>query len=213
MIDARDEIKDYTPEKYPFDFIIQDGELLPFEQSSLGPALEAMGPGDVYVKSVNAIDPDKNVGVLLAARSTGGSIGLVLKKQKQKKFKMIIPVGLEKRIPISLNNAIKAALRVKRAQGIPCSIWRLRGKVLTEIEAFKQLFDVDIIPISSGGVCGAEGGIVWVIKGEEKNVENAYALCQQVHGSPLPYSLEVYECKECRSKLCNFAGEGSWEEC
>ena len=76
MIDAILEIPDYTAEKYPFEFIIRKGKLLPFEQSALGPALDEMTTDDLYIKGVNAIDPKGNAGILLAARSSGGSIGL-----------------------------------------------------------------------------------------------------------------------------------------
>jgi hypothetical protein len=98
-------------------------------------------------------------------------------------------------------------MAVKKAQGIPCSMWRLHGTVITEIEAFRQLCDVEAIPISAGGVCGAEGAIVWVLKGEEKKVEKAYRLCEQIHGHELPYTLDVFECEECSHHSCNLVGK------
>ena len=207
MIDTVVGTPGYSDDRYPFDLIIRRGKLLPFEESALGPVLEEMSSNDVYVKSVNAIDPDGKVGILIAGRSTGGSIGLVLKKQNQKKFRIIVPVGLEKRIPIALEKAMKASLRLKMAQGIPCDLWKFRGKVITEIEAFWQLCGVEAIPVSAGGLCGAEGCIVWVLEGEEKKVEKAYKLCEEIHGHELPYSLNVYECKNCPNPLCNFAGK------
>jgi len=196
----------YTVEKYAFDLVIRRGQLLPFEESELGPVLEEMDDQDLYIKTVNALDPEGNAGILLAARSTGGSIGLVLKKQKEKNFQMILPTGLEKRIPIPLSEAMKAALETKKAKGIPCGLWRLKGKIITEIEAFRQLCDVEAIPISGGGVCGAEGCILWVLRGEEQKVERAYDLCRQIQGHKLPYALEVYECKDCPKSGCDLAG-------
>lgn len=191
---------------YPFELIIRKGELVPLEDSALSRVFEQVTAEDVFVKGVNAIDPEGKVGVLLAGH-TGGSIGAILNKQKEVGFKIIIPVGLEKRIPISLGQAMKAALEAKRAQGIPCGLWRLRGTILTEIEAFRQLCDVEAIPISAGGVCGAEGAIVWVLRGEERKVENAYRLCEQIHGHELPYKLDVFECEECPKANCNLAGK------
>jgi len=196
----------YCAEQYDFDIIIRKGKLVPFEQSALGPVLDEMGPDDLYIKGVNALDPQSKAGVLLAARSTGGSIGLVLKKQKQKKFQMILPVGLEKRIPIPLSQAMAMAAKTQRAQGIPCGLWRLRGKLITEIEAFRMLCDVEAVPISAGGVEGAEGAMVWVLSGDEQKVENAYQLRRQIQGHELPYKLEVYECKDCPKAVCDLAG-------
>jgi len=207
MIDARLEIPGYGPDKYPFELIIKKGALLPLEQSALGPALEEMTAADVYVKGVNALDPEGKAAILLAARSTGGSIGVVLKKQKEKKFKMILPVGLEKKIPIPLSEALKAALKTDKAQGIPCGLWRIRGEVVTEIDAFRRLFDVEAVPISAGGVCGAEGAIVWIVRGEEDKVERALAFCREIHGHELPYTLDVYECEDCQYEKCHLRGQ------
>ncbi|MFX0203848.1 MAG: hypothetical protein ACFFCW_47725, partial [Candidatus Hodarchaeota archaeon] len=207
LIDTVLETEGYGPSMYPFDFIVRKGKLVPFgEQSALGPALEEIDSNGAYVKGVNLIDPDGKIGVLLMARSTGGSIGLVIKKQKEKNFKMIIPVGLEKRISVPLEKAMKAAMGAKRARGVPCNIWQLQGEIITEVEAFRQLCDVEATPISAGGVCGAEGAIIWVLEGEEENVERAYELCEEIHGHELPYELDVYECEECPNPFCSLAG-------
>jgi hypothetical protein len=196
----------YTAAKYPFDLIIKKGKLLPFKQPTLGPALEEMDSNDIYVKSVNAIDPEGNAGVLLAEKR-GGSLGLVLTSQKTKNFKMVIPVGVEKRIPIPIGDAISAAAKLDKAQGIPCAIWRLRGEVITEVEAFRGLFDVRATPVSGGGVCGAEGAFTWVLQGEEANVLNAFNFCTEIRGHALPYSLNVYDCPECPNPVCQLSGK------
>jgi hypothetical protein len=204
-----DKISDpnFGPSSYPFELIFRKGEYVPLEESALSMVLEQVTENDVFIKGVNAIDPAGKVGVLLAARGTGGSIGIILKRQKKVNFKIIIPVGMEKRIPIPLGKAIKAARDTEKAQGVPCGMWRLHGTVITEIEAFRELCDVEAIPISAGGVCGAEGCIIWVLKGEEANVEKAYRLCEQIHGHQMPYTLDVYECEVCPSKRCNLAGK------
>ena len=206
QIDERKDRPDWTADQYAFDLIFRKGKLLPHEESALGPVLDEMTATDLYIKGVNAIDPEGKTGVLLAARSTGGSIGLVLKKQKVKNFTIIIPVGLEKRIPIPISQALAAAAKTQKAQGIPCGLWQLKGKVITEIEAFRLLCDVEAIPISAGGVCGAEGAFVWVLRGDEQKVENAYNLCSRIHGHQLPYTLDVYDCKDCPKDVCDFAG-------
>jgi hypothetical protein len=206
QIDERKDNPNWTGAQYAFDLIFRKGKLLPHAESALGPVLDEMIDTDLYVKGVNAIDPDGKAGVLLAARSTGGSIGMVLQKQKVKKFKMIIPVGLEKRIPIPISQALAAAAKTQKAQGIPCGLWQLKGKVITEIEAFRLLCDVEAIPISAGGVCGAEGAFVWVLTGDEQKVEKAYNLCSQIHGHQLPYALDDYDCKDCPKDVCDFAG-------
>ena len=211
IIDAVLGTPGFGPAMYPFDLVLKKGELLPFKNPTLGPALEEMGPEDIYVKGVNILDPEGNAGVLLAERK-GGSLGLVLKQQKAKKFKIIIPVGIEKRIGIPLSKAIETARDVQIAQGIPCGLWHLRGALVTEIEAFRALFDVEATPVSAGGLCGAEGAVTWVLQGDEKNVQNAFDFCNQIRGHQLPFTLPVYECAECPNPICQQSGKGSTDK-
>jgi len=48
-----------------------------------------MGPGDVYVKGVNTIDPNGNAAVL-AANPDGGTISRVMSYAKQRKFDILL---------------------------------------------------------------------------------------------------------------------------
>jgi len=174
VLDRVLEIEGYKADQYIFDFVVRKGTPVPYgEESELGKIYEEMDSNGAYVKGVNAIDPDGKLGVLLMARSSGGSIGLTVKMQKEKGFSMIIPIGLEKRITVPLEKAMKAAMKSTKAQGVPCNLWQIHGKVITEVEAFRQLCDVEAIPISGGGVCGAEGAITWVLEGEEEKVDKA----------------------------------------
>ena len=207
VLDRVLKIEEYKATDYTFDFVVRKGKPVPYgEECQLGPIFEEMDSNGAYIKGVNAIDPEGKVGVLLMARSSGGSIGLAAKKQKEKNFSMIIPVGLEKRISVPLEKAMKAAMGSKKAQGVPCNLWQLHGMIITEVEAFRQLCDVEAIPISGGGVCGAEGAITWVLEGEEQKVEKAYQLCEEIHGHELPYALDVYECEKCPNPFCCLAG-------
>jgi hypothetical protein len=64
-----------------------------------------MGPKDVYIKGVNAIDPQGKVGVLIGNKVEGGTIGRIMAAQKKIGFTIIYPVGLEKLIPISIEDS------------------------------------------------------------------------------------------------------------
>jgi len=65
------------------------------------------------------------------------------------------------------------------------------GKVVTEIEAFKILAGVEAINIGAGGVGGAEGAHVLLLKGDEEAVKNAFNLVQSVKREP-PYNPVAY---------------------
>jgi hypothetical protein len=46
---------------------------------------------------------------------------------------------------------------------------------------------------------------VWVLKGKENKVEEAFEFCDRIRGHELPYALDVYECKECPNPSCSIA--------
>ncbi|MFW9885979.1 MAG: hypothetical protein ACFFEX_16455, partial [Candidatus Thorarchaeota archaeon] len=62
--------------------------------------LDQMGPGDVIIKSANAIGSDYIPIVLLASR-TGGTVGTFMGPAMARNITVIAPVGLEKCIPTS----------------------------------------------------------------------------------------------------------------
>ena len=80
---------------YPFELVIRKGKVIPLEESALSLVFKQVTSKDVFVKGVNAIDPEGKVGVLLAGH-TGGSIGAILNKQREINFKIIIPYYIKK---------------------------------------------------------------------------------------------------------------------
>ena len=81
------------PESFPFSWVIEKGKLSQGE--TLAGLFARMGPKDVYIKGVNAIDPQGKVGVLIGNQVEGGTIGKVIAAQKKKGFTIIYPAGLE----------------------------------------------------------------------------------------------------------------------
>ncbi len=67
-----------TPAEFPHTWVVEKGELK--TGLFLGDILDQMGPKDVYIKGVNAIDPDNTVGVLIGNKVEGGTIGLVMSR-------------------------------------------------------------------------------------------------------------------------------------
>jgi hypothetical protein len=193
------------PANFPFSWVFRKGR---FEQGlKLINVLEEMGENDVYIKGINAIDAHGNVGVLIASLA-GGTIGKVLKAEKERKFHVIYAGGLEKFIPGSLQEVARESGRANTsdAMGIPCGILPIRGQAVTEIGALKILADVDAIPMAAGGVGGAEGSIMVVIKGEEAHVKKAMQLTKEIKGSKLP-SIIVPACKTCHLPGCYYSGK------
>ncbi len=193
------------PANFPFSWVFRKGR---FEEGlKLADILNEMGEGDIYIKGVNAIDSYGYVGVLLA-NLAGGTIGKALAMQKEKKFEILYLAGLEKFIPSSIKEVAKETGRAntKDALGIPCGLLPIKTNSITEIEALKMLTGVDAIPIAGGGVGGAEGSFMFVIKGEEKEVEETMKLVKGIKGVKLP-NVGMPNCQTCHFPGCFFAGK------
>ena len=148
--------------------------------------IDQMGPGDVIIKSANAIGSDYVPIVLLASR-TGGTVGTFMGSAMGRNITVIAPTGLEKCIPTSYDEFCSefgmddwdyAIGTPVGAISIPCAI------TFTEIEALGTLFDVSVMPIAAGGINGGEGSITLYISGEDENVKNAYEFLKDIKGEP-----------------------------
>jgi len=195
------------PESFPFSWVIEKGKLSQGE--TLASLFARMGPKDVYVKGVNAIDPQGKAGVLIGNEVEGGTIGKVISAQKQKGFTIIYPVGLEKLIPVSIQEAAAAAkdrLSLAYAMGSRCSLLLCEGKVVTELQAISLLTGATAVPIAAGGVDGAEGAVTLVISGEDNQVKRAIACIEEVKGAKMSRKFRQTDCTKCNDAHCSLRG-------
>jgi len=166
-------------------YVFVKGELTECTTPELVPFLSKMGPRDVFIKGANAIDPFGAAGVLLHGVG-GGTIGTAWGHISRNGIQCIIPVGLEKLVPISLTDIADqlGVNRLDKAMGWPCGMMIIHGEIITEIEAFSTLFGVDAIPVAGGGIDGAEGCKIFILDGEDEMVENAYSYIQSIKNEP-----------------------------
>jgi hypothetical protein len=173
---------------FRYTWVVEKGKLV--IGMTLGEIMDKMGPNDVYVKGVNAVDPDDNVGVLIGNPVEGGSIGMVMSRSKSKGFKVVFPVGLEKLIPIPIKQAAevtKTRSQVNYSMGGACALWPCEGIVITELKAVEILScGATATPISAGGLAGAEGAITMVIKGDDEQVTKVIKVIEECKGAKLP---------------------------
>jgi hypothetical protein len=195
------------PDSFPFSWVIEKGKLSQGE--TLASLFSRMGPKDVYVKGVNALDPQGKAGVLIGNEVEGGTIGKVIAAQKQKGFTIIYPAGLEKLIPISIQEAAAAAkdrLNLSYVMGSRCSLLLCEGKVVTELNAIELLTGAKAIPIAAGGVDGAEGAITLVVSGENGQVEQAITYIEAVKGATISRAFHQTDCNRCKDEHCSLRG-------
>ena len=205
----------YTPQNITSDpgdlracWIIKNGKLAAEEK--LSELLNRMTPTDVYIKGVNALDPQGNVGVLVGHQ---GSMGYILSAWKKTKFNLIYPVGLEKLIPTPISQATGEAKPAKYdyAMGMPTGLFPCPGgKTVNELDAVEILSGATAIPIAAGGLGGAEGAITLVIKGDDDQVKKAIEYIEQSKGARFP-PLRLCNCHDCSVPHCRFpVGDKHW---
>jgi hypothetical protein len=184
--------------------VIQRGEVTEMTTPELPKVLAKMGPGDVFIKGANAIDPFGQAGILLGGAG-GGTIGTAWGYITANGITTIIAAGLEKLVPISLADAaFKTGIgTVDRSLGMAVGMMVVQGNVITEMEALNMLTGVEVIPIGGGGIDGGEGSKIFVLEGDEENINAAYDLICSVKGEP-PLETKVRRCDLCDAK-CDYS--------
>lgn len=198
----------YSPPRMKYDpgqlrglWAIKNGKVL--TENTTAELMEQMTANDVYIKGVNALDSQGNVGILVGER---GGLGVIISAWKKKKFTLIFPAGLEKLIPIPIR---QAAIEAKQAKyeygmGLPTGLFPYpHGKTITEIEAVKILSGAIAVPIASGGLGGAEGATTLIIKGTNEQVRDVIEFIEQSKGAKLP-ALRLSNCSDCSVPHCRF---------
>jgi len=161
------------------DVVLVKGQ--PLEGVSATEAVADMGEGDIFIKGANALNYGDDVAGVLIGHPTGGTVGEVIGTLVAKRIRLLIPVGLEKSLPVS----IEEAARVLDAEGgRGPSLWPVRGDIFTELEALAALCGVDAVPIGSGGVAGAEGGVWLACFGSDHQIEAVKTLADGLRDEP-----------------------------
>jgi hypothetical protein len=164
------------------EIVLREGKEVAVDPQEL---LDSLGAGGLIIKGGNAIDPWGVVGVLTGAAS-GGTVGRYLPLALARGVDVVIPIGLAKTIHSSITDLARelGSGKVDRCMGIPCGIFPLVGRVITEIDALETLFPVEVTQIANGGVGRGVGSVSLLITGEEAAVDKAFDLVSSLQGEP-----------------------------
>jgi len=149
--------------------------------------LNDMGPGDVFVKGVNALNYERQQAGILIGHPTGGTVGAMLGTAIARRVCCLQPVGLEKSVPADLDEV--ARLLNHDRQGKGPALFVFPGMIFTEIEALEVLTDVKAVPVSAGGIGGAEGAVWLALFGDAPQLARAEEVLASVRGTP-PFTQE-----------------------
>jgi hypothetical protein len=169
--------------KFPGDVIIVGGVWQ--KGKTIADVVDSLKEGDVILKGANALDLIHKRAALLIGHPKAGTIGLALPAVVGRRVRLIVPVGLEKRIDSDLD-ALAAKLNAPGADGY--RLLPVPGEVFTEIEALRALTAAQVDLIAAGGVCGAEGSVWIAVLGEPEQEEFAAQIIASV-ADEAPFTL------------------------
>jgi hypothetical protein len=140
---------------------------------------EGLREGDVILKGANALDLGKKQAAVLIGHPRGGTSITALQAAVGRRVQLILPVGLEKRIP---GNLMELAARINAPGESGFRLLPIPGEVFTEIDAISLLTGAEAELIAGGGVGGAEGAVWLALQGSPEQLAKAEELMREVSG-------------------------------
>jgi hypothetical protein len=165
--------------QFPGDVIITKGEWQ--KGKTIHDVIDHLKEGDVIIKGANALNLEHKQAAILIGHPKAGTIGITLPAVVGRRIKLIIAVGLEKRVNNNLHN-IAEKTNTPGAKGY--RLLPILGQTFTELDAITQLTGTTAELIAAGGICGAEGAIYIAIHGTKKQEKNAENLLKQIATEP-----------------------------
>ena len=166
--------------KFPGDVIITKG--IWQKGKTIADVIDNLKEGDVILKGANALDLTRKQAAILIGHPKAGTIGLALPAIVGRRVKLILPVGLEKRVNVDLN-ILAEKLNAPGAGG-GYRLLPVPGEVFTELDALRALTAADVELIAAGGVCGAEGSCWIAVTGNEEQEEFAEKILASLADEP-----------------------------
>ena len=164
---------------FPGDVVIKDG--IWQKGKTIFDVTDDLREGDVILKGANTVDLIQRRAAILIGHPQAGTIGASLKAVVGRRVRLILPVGLEKRISGNIDE-LAAKLNEPGAKGP--RLLPVPGDIFTELDAINLLTGAHAELVAAGGVGGAEGSIWLALSGKPSQENGALALLQSVAAEP-----------------------------
>jgi hypothetical protein len=160
------------------DVVIRDGEWQ--KGKTIYDVADDLETGDVVLKGANAFDARGKAAVQIG-HPQGGTILAALATVVGRRVRLIVPVGLEKRV---LEDVDVLAQRCNAPDAKGPRLLPIPGEIFTELDAIKLMTGAEACLIAGGGVYGAEGASWLGISGTDEQVQAATELIKSVADEP-----------------------------
>lgn len=163
---------------FPGDVVIEGGVWQ--KGRTIFDVVDDLGARDVILKGANAFDFHGHPAVQIG-HPKGGTILAALPAVIGRRVKLLVPVGLEKRV---LEDVSVLAERCNAPGAEGPRLLPMPGNIFTELDAIRLITGCEASLIAAGGVLGAEGSSWLGITGTEEQIESATRLIESVSGEP-----------------------------
>lgn len=164
---------------FPGDVVIVKGEWR--QGKTIFDIVDDLKEGDVILKGANSLDLSHKRAAILIGDRRGGTTVAFLQAVVGRRVRLLLPVGLEKRISGNLDE-LAAKLNAPGAHG--ARLLPVPGEVVSEIEAISILSGATAELVAGGGVCGAEGSVWLAISGKSEEEKRAKELIESLAKEP-----------------------------
>lgn len=164
---------------FPGDVVLVKGSWQPGK--TLFDVADELREGDVVLKGANALDLARRQAAILIGHPRGGTILAALQALIGRRTRLLLPVGVEKRVPGDLQ---ALAARVNQPGATGPRLLPVPGEVFTELEALALLTGASAELVAAGGVGGAEGAVWLSVSGTPEQEQAAAALLASVGREP-----------------------------
>lgn len=169
----------YDESKFPGDVVIVKGMYQ--KGKTIFDVIDDLREGDVILKGANAVDLIQRRAAILIGAPKAGTIGAALPAVAGRRVRLILPVGLEKRVYENID-VLAAKMNAPGVQGP--RLMPVSGEIFTELDAIALLTGASVSLVASGGVGGAEGSIWLAVSGKPAQEKAAETLLQSVVNEP-----------------------------
>ena len=169
----------YDESKFFGDVVIENGVFQ--KGKTIFGVVDDLHEGDVILKGANAVDLIQRKAAILIGHPKAGTIGAALPVVVGRRVRLILPVGVEKRVLENLDD-LAAKMNAPGAQGP--RLLPVPGEIFTELDAIELLTGATASLVAAGGVSGAEGSIWLAVSGKPSQEKAAEALIKSVVNEP-----------------------------
>ncbi|MDY7037673.1 MAG: hypothetical protein SV375_16110 [Thermodesulfobacteriota bacterium] len=164
---------------FPGDVVVTNG--IWQKGKTIFDVVDDLKQGDIILKGANALDVSRKQAAILIGHPKAGTIGVAIQAVIGRRVRLILPVGLEKRVFGDLNTL---AERLNQQDVHGPRLFPVPGQVITEMDAITLLTGTNAELVAGGGVCGAEGSVRLAVSGDIKKMEDVQTILNTFSKEP-----------------------------